>query len=116
MKVCPKCKRTFDETWKICLHDNAVLEDLKSQDVQFIDKDEPKNDIRNGLIASGVSFVFFGLVAFLFIHTAFTAGGGYGQGPMIAVFIGGICGLIALASGVGVAIYSVSMFLKHRKK
>ncbi|MGB2630873.1 MAG: DUF2339 domain-containing protein [Candidatus Omnitrophota bacterium] len=32
MRQCPKCKRKFDDTWKICINCNCQLEDIASED------------------------------------------------------------------------------------
>lgn len=61
MKTCPKCYKTYDDSWKVCLHDSAVLVDggLKVNGPRLSEDAPPKKSplLKMGLILFPIGLV-----------------------------------------------------------
>ena len=73
MKHCPKCLKTYDDSWKICLSDSTVLEDgqptaafSKHPQPSIADKTPALSTPKAQIIQIVKVLASFGLVIFVF--------------------------------------------------
>lgn len=143
MKKCPKCGKTYDDSWGVCINDNTKLQELKtseqapaplSQEQKTADKSDKKEKrfTRREWILMTIAFYIAALVSTILKsegianmeQLAFHMGGamGYALTALLSTFLINLVlkeKMISVLVGFAIICYLVDggyMYLKARKQ